>query len=442
MRHGSAAARRATIRYSSGVKGDSSVDAAQRQKAGTMDGDFNGASTSSGFSNDHQGLAEEHAPLSSVELSMDEGQLRRRMKSVAASGAISTSSSDDDDSEHWQQHTASARAARAQNPTASGAELEATPEDGEKGFMGMSKSLEGMVLLNIGAALFGSNMVAIKAAEDSMSSTALSAMRFAIAAIAFTPWVVRGLRIPEVRKSSVELAFWLFGGYLLQAYGLEVTTAARGAFTSTFTVVAVPLLVGLSGRHVAWQTWASAVAALIGVGMLTNSGGDPTWGDAMCIGSAVLFGVHKWRSEAVTSQVPQTTELVAVQLAALAVASALFTVPEIWGNVQVENTSQLLSDFMALPWPALLFMGLGTTALTLAIEMNALKHVSSPTAAIIYTAEPLWGAGLAYVLLGERWGALGWVGAAIIIASSLAAQSASRDTHPVAGASIDGAKSD
>lgn len=40
-------------------------------------------------------------------------------------------------------------------------------------------------------------------------------MRFAIAAIAFTPWVVRGLRIPEVRKNSLELAFWLFGKVLL-----------------------------------------------------------------------------------------------------------------------------------------------------------------------------------------------------------------------------------
>ncbi len=49
-------------------------------------------------------------------------------------------------------------------------------------------------------------------------------------------------------------------------------------------------------------------------------------------------------------------------------------------------------------------------------------QVSSPVAAIIYTAEPLWGAGLAYALLGERWGALGWVGAALVIGSSLAAQ--------------------
>ena len=43
-------------------------------------------------------------------------------------------------------------------------------------------------------------------------------------------------------------------------------------------------------------------------------------------------------------------------------------------------------------------------------------------AALIYSMEPVLGAGLAYVVLGERWGRLGWLGAALIIASSLAAQ--------------------
>ncbi len=41
----------------------------------------------------------------------------------------------------------------------------------------------------------------------------------------------------------------------------------------------------------------------------------------------------------------------------------------------------------------------------------SLVQVSAPVAAIIYSAEPLWGAGLAYWLLGERWGPLGWAGA-------------------------------
>lgn len=47
-----------------------------------------------------------------------------------------------------------------------------------------------------------------------MSSTALSATRFAIAALAFTPYVIRGLKLPHVRKNAAELALWLFGAPL------------------------------------------------------------------------------------------------------------------------------------------------------------------------------------------------------------------------------------
>lgn len=312
------------------------------------------------------------------------------------------------------------------------AEVSAAQEEGDAGGgggdadaekpAGMNASLKGMLLLNLGAALFGSNMVAIKAAEDSMSSTALSATRFGIAALAFAPYVWRGLKLPQVRRSAAELALWLFGGYTAQASGLEMTTAARGAFTGTFTVVAVPLLVGLSGRKVSWTTWVAAVTAIIGVGMLTSSGGDPTWGDALCIVSATLFGVHKYRSEIVTAQVEETTELIAVQLFGLAAASALVTAPEVISTLQEHGVAGTFNSVLGLPWPALFFMGLGTTALTLWIEMNALKEVSAPVAAIIYSAEPLWGAGLAWCLLDERWGPLGWAGAALIIASSLGAQ--------------------
>ena len=66
-----------------------------------------------------------------------------------------------------------------------------------------------------------------------------------------------------------------------------------------------------------------------GVGLLTTSGVDPNIGDALCIGSATLFGVHKWRSETVTSRFRDSTnELIAVQLLALAGAAALFCAPE------------------------------------------------------------------------------------------------------------------
>ena len=58
----------------------------------------------------------------------------------------------------------------------------------------------------------------------------------------------------------------------------------------------------------------------------------------------------------------------------------------------------------------------------LQVEMHALKTVSAPLAALIYTAEPLWGALFAWVLLNERWGPTGWVGATLIVASTAASQ--------------------
>ena len=82
----------------------------------------------------------------------------------------------------------------------------------------------------------------------------------------------------------------------------------------------------------------------------------------------------------------------------------------------------MLTAAQDLPWLEILFMGVGTTALTLWIEMDSLKEVSAPLAALIYSAEPLWGAAFAWVLLSERWGAQGWVGAALIVAASLASQ--------------------
>lgn len=289
----------------------------------------------------------------------------------------------------------------------------------EKRFAG---SLKGMLFLNLGAALFGSNQVVIKTTERNLSPGALSALRFCIAAVCFAPSIVQGLQKPKLRSAAFELGCWLFGGYTAQALGLVSTTAARGAFTGTFTVLVVPILVGLSGRKISMSTWIAAAVALLGVGCLTTSGADPNVGDLWCILSAIMFGVHKWRSEELTAQFEETTELVSVQIFFLALASLVYCGPELWDTIQNNSWAELLKMGQALPWLSLAYMGLGTTALTLWLEMSSLKEVSSPLAALIYTAEPVWGSLFAYLCLEERWGAAGWVGAALIISSSLFSQ--------------------
>ena len=73
----------------------------------------------------------------------------------------------------------------------------------------------------------------------------------------------------------------------------------------------------------------AGACATAGVALLTTSGVDPNIGDALCIGSATLFGVHKWRSETVTARFKDNTnELIAVQLLALAGAASLFCAPQ------------------------------------------------------------------------------------------------------------------
>lgn len=285
----------------------------------------------------------------------------------------------------------------------------------------MSPAVRGMLLLNLGAALFGSNQVIIKTSEELMSPTALNALRFSAAALCFVPMIPRALKSVPL-PSAMELGCWLTLGYTFQAFGLSMTSASHGAFTGAFTVLTVPVLIGLSGKEVGKSVWFSAAAALFGISLLTGDGGAPNLGDLFCVASAVLFGVHKWRGEAIVSGVSDAKSLVALQLGILGLFSVGLAVPEIVDTVTQNGVSGTLELSKALPWGDILFMGVGTTALTLYIEMEALKDVSAATAALIYTSEPIWGAAFAWILLSERWGLQGWFGGALVVAASVYSQ--------------------
>jgi hypothetical protein len=56
----------------------------------------------------------------------------------------------------------------------------------------------------------------------------------------------------------------------------------------------VPFLAGVTGKGVSAVTWASCVAALVGVGLLEQGGAPPGIGDIWSFLSAVAFGVQVW----------------------------------------------------------------------------------------------------------------------------------------------------
>lgn len=153
---------------------------------------------------------------------------------------------------------------------------------------------------------------------------------------------------------------------------------------------------------------------MLGVYLLTEDAGHFNSGDFLCIASAITFGVHKFRTEALTTGLDELG-LMAGQLFVVSVFSFILVLSDgsLWPII---NEPSVLTTF---PYINIVYMGLATTAFVLYIEAYCLKNVSSPLAAMIYSSEPVWGALFAYIFGGERFSIFG---ATLVVLSSLCAQ--------------------
>jgi drug/metabolite transporter (DMT)-like permease len=92
--------------------------------------------------------------------------------------------------------------------------------------------------------------------------------------------------------AGIELGIWSGLGYLAQSEALAFTDASRASLLSTFTVLLVPVLVGLTGQKIRPIVWVCALAALGGTSLLEQSGSPPNIGDLAGLISAGFFAVQ------------------------------------------------------------------------------------------------------------------------------------------------------
>lgn len=293
--------------------------------------------------------------------------------------------------------------------------------------------VRGLILLNLMTLIMSTNFVVVKDAEVLMDPFSFSAARFITASLPFLPLLSR-MKIDEATfQAGAEIGLWSTLGYLTQGIGLLSTDASRVSFLSALTVILVPFIVGLSGRGVSKLAWASAVAAMFGVGLLsgTGMGGSLSCGDWMSLISAGFFAMQIVRTEHFSRILPAKSRLsvLGVGMLTVAVGSSLlacgFHPDYVLSSIQQLDSlspQSLISWASLLPGKALLFTGFISTDIALLLELTALQEVDSTDAAIVYTMEPVLGALWAYILLGERWGPNGWIGAALILASSFVTQ--------------------
>ncbi|XP_031251151.1 uncharacterized protein LOC116109038 [Pistacia vera] len=293
-----------------------------------------------------------------------------------------------------------------------------------------SKKVRSIILLNVITVIYASNIPVLKEVEAIVDPAAFNAMRFAVSAIPFIPFMLQARDDVETRNAGIELGFWVSLGYLMQALGLITSDAGRASFISMFTVIVVPLLDSMLGAIVPAWTWFGAVMSVVGVAMLESSGSPPSVGDLLNFLSAVFFGVHMLRTEHISRSTSKKNflPLLGYEVCVIALFSVTWYFVDSWfGSIQSWDPSSLtwavFWDLMvAFPWIPALYTGIFSTGLCLWIEMAAMRDVSATETAIIYGLEPVWGAGFAWFLLGERWGAIGWLGAFLVLGGSLTVQ--------------------
>jgi hypothetical protein len=101
------------------------------------------------------------------------------------------------------------------------------PADQPEQRLQIGGTLKGMVLLNLGALLFGSNQVVIKTTvEEGLTPIGLDALRFGAAALCFLPLLPRALKQPTLLLPALELGAWLTGAFTC-ALRLWISSDAR-----------------------------------------------------------------------------------------------------------------------------------------------------------------------------------------------------------------------
>lgn len=264
-------------------------------------------------------------------------------------------------------------------------------------------------------AVWGVTFVQVKDAVALYPLFAFLAVRFAIATAALAPFAVGRVRGLGWRRSAAGawLGLLLAAGYTLQTAGLERTTVSGTGFVTGMYVVLTPLIaLGLFGAAIAPAAWAGVALSTVGLLMLAGFHGSPG-GDALVLAGAAVYSLQIVLME---RYAPLVDALAFTLVEMAAAATGLLVVAVARGELAVPRGWTV--------WGALLVTGVFASALAYLVQTWAQRRTSATRTALVFALEPVFAALFGYTLDGDRLGALGWGGAALIMAGIVLAEPA------------------
>jgi len=274
--------------------------------------------------------------------------------------------------------------------------------------------------LIVATVAYGATFVIVQDALDHVTPVGFILLRFALGTVVLAPFAWRrGFRRPgsDARARDFVLAAVAFGvvgfaGYWFQDAGLQRTTTSNSAFITGLFVVFTPIIeTALTRRVPQPRVLGAVIVSAVGLFLLTGASFDLHAGDALTLGCAAMFG--GWIVlGSVLSQRFDPVALTAAQMAVLACCA----VPVVLAGGLGHVTGQVVV--------AVGVTGIVCSALAFSLQLWGQRYLEPSRAAVILLFEPVV-AGFVGYAVGERLGAAGYAGAAVILAGILLAESRS-----------------
>ncbi|MFI6473045.1 DMT family transporter [Streptomyces sp. NPDC050516] len=270
------------------------------------------------------------------------------------------------------------------------------------------------------AVVWGASYLAAKDITTAHTVTAVLVLRFGLVVPVLVAAGRRGLRAltaAQWRGASL-LGLVLSGIFLLETYGVVHTSATNAGLIISLTMIFTPLAEAAVTRVRPPRAFLAAAAlSVAGVVLLTQGGGftAPSAGDLLMLLAALARTAHVlFMARIKAVQDADSLSLTTVQLGgAVAVFAALAAVP---GTGEAPWT--VAAGFGVREWSGLLFLSVFCTLFAFFVQMWAVRRTSPSRVSLLLGTEPLWAAAAGIALGGERLGALGLLGAILVLAGT------------------------
>ncbi|HHI00630.1 MAG TPA: DMT family transporter [Thermococcus litoralis] len=259
------------------------------------------------------------------------------------------------------------------------------------------------ILLGI-TAIWGFTFPAMKVSLGYIPPILFLAYRFGIASLSMLLIFRRRALAKETFFEGFILGATLFFGHGFQIVGLKYTSASNSAFITSLYVVFTPFIAYfILGDRVRRRDGLSLGVAIIGLYLISGASLSFNYGDLLTILCAVSFAF----------------QIVLVQKFGEKDYISLAFWQIFWNFVFSTVYALIFEEFVLpveiAPWIGVLYTGVFATVIAFTLQVKYQKETKAHKAALIYSAEPIFGHISAFLTIGEVLSLRGYLGALLIL---------------------------